>query len=173
MVVLSAGADLQLLSPLYQLFFPGWVQYCPCPALVCSWRRHNKNKPWNSRPFHARRSSGLCGRDREGEGGDNGAFRYSQNKKRKEPWHGFQCQRRKRFQCSCFHRGRTWSCSQPNRRLRLVQLIIGYGRGGQGKDNGERNGWNQEINSDINVLIRRGNYATIKAFATDVFTYPG
>lgn len=41
----------RLLSLLYQLF-PAWVQWCPCSALVCLWRHHNKNKPWNSRLPH-------------------------------------------------------------------------------------------------------------------------
>lgn len=81
-----------LLSPLYQPF-PVWVQHCPRLALVCSQRHRNKNKPWNSRLIHAFKSYGLCG-------GNNGAFRYSQNKKERRP--GISANRGNGFNAAVF-----------------------------------------------------------------------
>lgn len=57
------------------------------------------------------------------EGGNNGAFRYSQNNKERRPGNVFNASGGNAFNAAVFHRGRTWSRSQPNRRLRLVQLI--------------------------------------------------
>lgn len=94
MVVLSAGLTESALSPILA-FFPGWVQCCPCPALVCSRRHHNKNKPWNSRPLHAIRSSGLCGTN-------NRAFRYSQNKKARRPGMAFNARGGNDFNAAVF-----------------------------------------------------------------------
>lgn len=54
------------------------------------------------------------------EGWNNGAFRYSQNKKKKRP--GINASRGNYFNAAVFT-GRTWLSPQPNRRLRSVQFI--------------------------------------------------
>lgn len=96
-------------------FFPHG--YLPAPTLVCSRRRYRINKLWKPKPpVLVFRSSGFV------HSGNNGPFRYSQYKKKKEGrW--CRCQRRKRFQCSCFLGGCTWLSLQPNWRLRLVRFI--------------------------------------------------